>query len=112
MAIADLLVCIDPTTAGEARLKLALNLARAHKAHLGACYIMPEERGALIGTGIAGAPVIPAAGMVGIAETLSPAAAFFPSSINGPNRWPRSIRSKFIRNWSQRIQARISHCRQ
>jgi nucleotide-binding universal stress UspA family protein len=72
MAVSDILVSIDPTTAGEGRLKLAVNLARAHKAHLSACYIIPEEHGALIGTGIAGAPVIPAAGMVGIAETLSP----------------------------------------
>src|SRR5712672_2001099 len=72
MAIADIVLCIDPTTVAEGRLKLAVNLAQAHKAHLNTCYIMPEERGALIGTGIAGAPVIPAAGMVGIARTLSP----------------------------------------
>jgi nucleotide-binding universal stress UspA family protein len=72
MAIADILLCIDPTTVDEGRLKLAINLAQAHKAHLNTCYIMPEERGALIGTGIAGAPVIPAAGMVGIARILSP----------------------------------------
>jgi len=72
MAIADILLCIDPTTVDDGRLKLAVNLAQAHKAHLNTCYIMPEERGTLIGTGIAGAPVIPAAGMVGIAGTLSP----------------------------------------
>ena len=72
MAIADILLCIDPTTVDEGRLKLAVNLAQAHKAHLNTCYIMPEERGALIGTGIAGVPVIPAVGMVGIAGTLSP----------------------------------------
>jgi nucleotide-binding universal stress UspA family protein len=75
MAIRDILVCVDPTAAGEGRLKLAVNLARAGKAHLSACYVMPEEHGSLIGTGIAGAPVIPAAGMVGIAETLSPGVA-------------------------------------
>jgi hypothetical protein len=34
MALEDLLVCIDPTSAGDARLKLAFNLARANKAHL------------------------------------------------------------------------------
>src|SRR6267378_7994269 len=62
MAIADIVLCIDPTTVAEGRLKLAVNLAQAHKAHLNTCYIMPEERGALIGTGIAGAPVIPDAG--------------------------------------------------
>ena len=75
MAIADILLCIDPTTVAEGRLKLAVNLAQAHKAHLNTCYIMPEERGALIGTGIAGVPVIPAVGMVGIARTLSPGVA-------------------------------------
>jgi hypothetical protein len=53
MAIADILLCIDPTTVDDGRLKLAVNLAQAHKAHLNTCYIMPEERGALIGTGIA-----------------------------------------------------------
>jgi len=32
MAIADILLCIDPTTVYEGRLKLAVNLAQAHKA--------------------------------------------------------------------------------
>src|SRR5438105_6715134 len=72
MAIADILVCTDPTTAGEGRLKLALALARAHRAHLSACYIMPEEHRGLIGAGIVGARVIPATGMAGTAETLTP----------------------------------------
>jgi hypothetical protein len=40
MALKDLLVCIDPTSAGDARLKLAFNLARANKAHLST----PERR--------------------------------------------------------------------
>src|SRR5258708_37461436 len=75
MAIADILLCIDPTTVAEGRLKLAVNLAQAHKAHLNTCYIIPEERGTLIGTGIAGAPVLPAAGMGRIAGTLSPGVA-------------------------------------
>ena len=46
MALQDILVGIDPSTAGEGRLKLALNLARTHQAHITACYVMREERGA------------------------------------------------------------------
>src|SRR5258705_7019784 len=44
----------------------------ATDAHFKPCHIKPEGRGALMGKGVAGAPVIPAAGMVGIARTLSP----------------------------------------
>ena len=40
MALKDILVGVDPSTAGDGRLKLALNLVRAHKAHITACYIM------------------------------------------------------------------------
>lgn len=79
MAIGDILLCFEPATVGEGRLKLAVNLAQAHNAHLSTCYIMAEERSTLIGTGIAGAPVIPvAAGMVGIAETFSPGGPALP----------------------------------
>jgi nucleotide-binding universal stress UspA family protein len=46
MALKDILVGVDPSTAGEGRLKLALNLVRAHHAHITACYIMREEHGA------------------------------------------------------------------
>jgi nucleotide-binding universal stress UspA family protein len=53
MAVADILVCIDPTTAGEARLKLAFGIARSHGRHLTACYIMAEEFGAPAGSGSA-----------------------------------------------------------
>jgi hypothetical protein len=42
MALKDLLVCIDPTTAGDARLKLAFNLARANKAHLSGAYVLAD----------------------------------------------------------------------
>jgi nucleotide-binding universal stress UspA family protein len=47
MALKDLLVCIDPTAAGDARLKLAFNLARAHGAHLAGAYVLREEGGTL-----------------------------------------------------------------
>jgi nucleotide-binding universal stress UspA family protein len=64
MAIKDLLVCIDPTTAGDTRLKLALNVARANKAHLTGTFPMPEAHGTR--SGAAGFGRFP--GMTGIAE--------------------------------------------
>ena len=42
MALKDLLLCIDPGSPGDARLRLALSLARAHQAHLTAAYILPK----------------------------------------------------------------------
>jgi hypothetical protein len=45
MALCDILVCLDATTAGDGRLELALNLAQANKAHLTAVYALPEPRG-------------------------------------------------------------------
>jgi nucleotide-binding universal stress UspA family protein len=42
MALKDVLVCIDPTPLSETRLRLAFNLARAHRAHLGGAYVMPK----------------------------------------------------------------------
>jgi nucleotide-binding universal stress UspA family protein len=48
MGYKDILVCLDPTDAGESRLRLAAALARRCDACLSAVYIMPEE--------IAGAP--------------------------------------------------------
>ncbi len=44
MALKDILVGVDPSTAGKGRLKLALNLVRAHQAHITACYIMREKQ--------------------------------------------------------------------
>jgi len=46
MALKDILVGVDPSTAGDGRLKLALNLVRAHKAHITACYTMRAEHAA------------------------------------------------------------------
>jgi nucleotide-binding universal stress UspA family protein len=71
MALKDLLICIDPTAAGDARLKLAFNLARANKAHLAGAYVLPEGDGARRGpSGFGGVP-----GMTGLTEEPSPGAA-------------------------------------
>jgi nucleotide-binding universal stress UspA family protein len=72
MAIADILVCIDPTTASDTRLKLAFNLARANKAHLAGAYVLTDMRAARGGpSGFGGVP-----GMTGLAdEAVSPGGA-------------------------------------
>jgi nucleotide-binding universal stress UspA family protein len=63
MALKDILVGVDPSTAGEGRLKLALNLVRARKAHITACYIMREEHAAPSPI-LAGVPVNPGPGIL------------------------------------------------
>ena len=63
MALKDILVGVDPSTAGEGRLKLALNLVRAHQAHITACYVMREEHGAP-GPILPGVPVNPGPGIL------------------------------------------------
>jgi nucleotide-binding universal stress UspA family protein len=47
MALRDILVCTDGTTAGEVRFQLALNLAQASKAHLTSVYALREARGSV-----------------------------------------------------------------
>ena len=42
MALKDILVCLDPTEAGETRLRLAAALARDHQAHLTAAFFVPQ----------------------------------------------------------------------
>ena len=42
MALKDILVCLDPTEAGERRLRLAAAIAREHHAHLSAAYILSQ----------------------------------------------------------------------
>ena len=42
MALKDILVCLDPTEAGERRLRLAAAIAREHQAHLSAAYMLSE----------------------------------------------------------------------
>lgn len=63
MALKDILVGVDPSTAGEGRLKLALNLVRAHQAHITACYVMREEQGAPSPI-LPGVPVNPGPGVL------------------------------------------------
>ena len=63
MALKDILVGVDPSTAGEGRLKLALNLVRAHQAHITACYVMREEHGAPSPI-LPGVPVNPGPGVL------------------------------------------------
>jgi nucleotide-binding universal stress UspA family protein len=68
MPLKDLLVCIDPTAAGDIRLKLALNLARASKAHIAGAYVLPDGDAAPDGpSGFGGVP-----GMTGFTEETSP----------------------------------------
>ncbi len=59
MALKDIVVCLDPTDAGEGRLRLAAAVARACGAHLSAAYIAHEA--------IPGAP--PSGGAAGIPPT-------------------------------------------
>lgn len=43
MGLKDILVCLDPTDAGVSRLRLAAAIAREHRAHLSAAYVVPQE---------------------------------------------------------------------
>jgi len=71
MALKDLLACIDPTSAGDARLKLAFNLARANKAHLSGAYVLADGDAAPRGhSGFGGVP-----GMTGLPDEPSPGRA-------------------------------------
>jgi nucleotide-binding universal stress UspA family protein len=56
MALRDMLVCVDDSAAGKVRFELALNLARANKAHLTAVYTLPELRAAGAPPAVAGLP--------------------------------------------------------
>ena len=82
MALKDILVGIDPSTAGEGRLKLALNLVRAQRAHITACYVMREEHGAPVNPILPGAPVNLGPGVLVAPETRTTvgAPAFAPAS--------------------------------
>jgi nucleotide-binding universal stress UspA family protein len=42
MSLKDILVCLDPTDAGERRLRLAAAIAREHQARLSAAYLLAE----------------------------------------------------------------------
>jgi nucleotide-binding universal stress UspA family protein len=68
MAIRDILVGIDGTTAGESLLRSALGLARDHKAYLAAAYCMAVDHAAAV---LAGAPVNPSPGIFVAPEVLT-----------------------------------------
>jgi nucleotide-binding universal stress UspA family protein len=71
MALKDLLVCIDSTSAGNARLKLAFNLARANKAYLLGAFVLKDGEIAPRGpSGFGGVP-----GMTGLPDEPSPGGA-------------------------------------
>ncbi len=52
MVLSDILVCIDPTSAGATRLRLALNLAQSNNAYLTGAYLTPRGQ---VRAGAAGA---------------------------------------------------------
>jgi nucleotide-binding universal stress UspA family protein len=55
MAFRDLLVTVDPSDAGNARMELALKLAKRHHARLLGYYVYPAPRPAPIAAGLRGA---------------------------------------------------------
>jgi nucleotide-binding universal stress UspA family protein len=69
MSIKDVLVCLDASEAGECRLRLAAGLAREHKAHLAAAYLLSEPgtvSGRVYGPGALGIGIAaPASARVG-----------------------------------------------
>ncbi len=75
MDLKDILVCLDPTDAGEVRLRLAAAIAREHRAHLSAAYVMPAA--------VAGAPRH--AGRAGVPTGL----AWLPQDLPTPLDAPR-----------------------
>jgi nucleotide-binding universal stress UspA family protein len=47
MSLSDILACLDSTSAGQGRLKLALQLAQQHDAYLTAAYVLEPTNGSL-----------------------------------------------------------------
>jgi nucleotide-binding universal stress UspA family protein len=66
MALRDILVCLDPTDAGERRLGLAAAIAREHRAHLSAAYVVTEEIAGAASYG--GLGIAAPAGAAGLAD--------------------------------------------
>ena len=85
MALKDILVGVDPSTAGEGRLKLALNLVRAHKAHITACYIMRDEHAAPSPI-MPGMPVNPGPGVLIAPEAGAAAGDAAPTPVSPASR--------------------------
>ena len=71
MELKDILVCLDPTDAGEGRLRLAAALAREHRAHLSAAYVSTNETPGAPPSGGVGVPTgaawLPQGSIVGAA---------------------------------------------
>ncbi len=85
MALKDILVGVDHSTAGEGRLKFALNLMRAHQAHITACYVMREEHGAS-GPILPGVPVNPGPGLLVAPEAEAAAGDTAPNPVPPASR--------------------------
>src|ERR1700722_12794187 len=49
MALKDILVCLDSTEAGDVRLRLAMRLAREHRAQLIGVYALADDDGPAFG---------------------------------------------------------------
>jgi nucleotide-binding universal stress UspA family protein len=84
MKLGDILVCLDPTDAGEHRLHLAASLARAHQAHLSAAYVLTENTAGAAPYGDLG--VAAPAGVAGVAEGSLVAGIPAPGIPPAPNR--------------------------
>jgi nucleotide-binding universal stress UspA family protein len=80
MDLKDILVCLDPTDAGETRLKLAAALALDHHAHLTAAYLLTEQ--------IPGAAGYDGIGMHAPAETAAVAPGSLIGGIPAPGTSP------------------------
>lgn len=80
MSIKDILVCLDPTDAGDVRLRLATALAIEHRARLSAICVLPE--------------LIPGAPPAGHAGVMSPPTglAWLPQDLPTPRDAPPTTR--------------------
>jgi nucleotide-binding universal stress UspA family protein len=67
MALKDILVCLGSTAAGDGRMKLAVGLAHATKAHLTAAYLFPEARGGPSNLSATSLPVVSDRAVIGLA---------------------------------------------
>jgi hypothetical protein len=87
MAIRDIVVSLDPSLAGEGRLKLAVGLARAHKANLTGAYVVPPSQG---GPGAVGFGPMPPAGTDGLAGVTGRSAAVVAPPVGAPREAERA----------------------
>jgi nucleotide-binding universal stress UspA family protein len=83
MKLGDILVCLDPTDAGEHGLHLAATIAREHHAHLSAAYISTQGRAGAASYGDLG--IAAPAGVAGGAEGSLVAGIPAPGIASAPN---------------------------